>query len=202
MIRIGLTGGIGSGKSTVAALFAALGVPIIDTDQMARRVVQPGTSGLEQLIRALGPGIVTDEGALDRAALRRRIFSDPAEREAVEEILHPLIAQALEREAREIDAPYLILVIPLLIENRRFFSTGDGAIPIDRILVVDVPEQLQVRRVVERDQVPAAEVEAILRTQASREERLQRADDLILNDETGNLPQQVERLHRAYLALQ
>ncbi len=202
MIRIGLTGGIGSGKSTVAALFAALGVPIIDTDQMARRVVQPGTSGLEQLIRALGPGIVTDEGVLDRAALRRRIFSDPAEREAVEEILHPLIAQALEREAREIDAPYLILVIPLLIENRRFFSTGDGAIPIDRILVVDVPEQLQVRRVVERDQVPAAEVEAILRTQASREERLQRADDLILNDETGNLPQQVERLHRAYLALQ
>ncbi len=201
MIRIGLTGGIGSGKTTVAALFAALGVPVLDADQVARRVVEPGTSGLERLRRALGPGIVTDEGALDRAALRKRIFSDPEQREVVEQILHPMIAEELERQASEIDAPYLILVIPLLIEKRRFFTAVEGGHPIDRILVVDLPQQLQIRRVMERDQITATEVEAILGTQASREERLQRADDLILNGEINSLPQQVERLHREYLAL-
>lgn len=201
MIRIGLTGGIGSGKTTVAQLFAELGVPVLDADQVARTVVQPGTTGLRRLEHALGPEIVTGEGRLDRAALRKKIFADSKQREVVEQILHPMIAKELERKAEEFDAPYLILVIPLLIENRRFFTMEDGENPVDRTLVVDAPEQIQVRRVMERDQITATEVKAILKTQASREERLQRADDLILNDDTSSLPEQVERLHRHYLAL-
>lgn len=192
---IGLTGGIGSGKSTVGALFGELGVPVLDTDQVARELVRPGRPALQRIVEEFGPALVDPSGHLDRSALRRLVFADPARRRALEAILHPLIQARVEEWVSGVEASYCVLLVPLLLES----GWTDR---VDRIVVVDTPEALQVRRTIERDGLTAGDVEAIMRAQVSREQRLGRAHDVITNDrDMSNLRDQVERLHRAYLEL-
>ena len=195
MLRIGLTGGIGSGKSTVAALFAAHGVPIIDADAIAHEITLPGTAATTQILQTFGPDIADTSGGIDRQRLAQRIFNDRKERERLEEILHPLIRAEMQRRQTALTAPYCLLVIPLLYEA----SQRDL---VDRVLVVDVDESMQISRVAARDGRNEAEIRAILSTQADRAQRLSMADDCITN--SGNLAElqsQVEALHREYLAL-
>lgn len=194
-LRIGLTGGIASGKSTVAQRFLDLSIPVIDADVAARAVVAPGTPGLAQVIQRFGNGVVADNGELDRRALRDQIFSDPGARRGLEAILHPLIRADMERSAEKAVGPYLVMAIPLLIE-------GGSLERVDRILVVDVDEAVQLQRVMARDRCSLAEAEAILAAQAGRSPRLATADDVLLNIGTvTDLRQGVDRLHESYLRL-
>jgi dephospho-CoA kinase len=195
MLRIGLTGGIASGKSTVERLFAAHGVPIIDSDLIAREVVAPGTPGLAQVRARFGDGVLLADGSLDRRALRRLVFADPAARRDLEAIVHPLIRAAMAERSAAAGGAYQINVIPLLVEGGRRAT-------IDRVLVVDCPEALQIARVMRRDQVTEAEARAILTAQATRAERLAAADDVIVNDgDAIALQAQVDALHAKYLQL-
>lgn len=192
---IALTGGIGSGKSTVAERFAALGVPVIDADLLAREQVLPGTPGLQEIIRAFGPDMLSDSGVLDRDRLRQRIFQDPSARKRLESILHPRIRAEMQQRVREVTTPYVVLVIPLLIESNQ----TDLA---DRILVVDTPEALQIERVRHRDRQSIEQVRAALRSQCGRAERLAIADDVIVNDDTlEQLHRQTDELHYRYMSL-
>lgn len=196
MLRIGLTGGIASGKTTVARLFAALGIPVIDSDELAREVVAPGTAGLAAIRARFGPGVIQPDGSLDRRALRQIVFDDEAARRDLESITHPAIRALMDQRSRAAGGPYQILAIPLLVEG------GARRPGIDRILVVDCPEDLQVRRVMLRDRSTEAGARAVLAAQASRAARLAVADDVIGND--GDLPalrDQVEALDRRYRAL-
>jgi dephospho-CoA kinase len=194
-LRIGLTGGIASGKSTVAQRFAELGIPVVDADVAAREVVSPGTPGLARVIERFGPGVVAENGELDRSALRQLIFKDPGSRQDLEAILHPLIREAMERSAEAAAGPYVVMVIPLLVESGSRGRTG-------RILVVDVDEAVQLRRVQARDGGSLDQAHAILASQASRAARLAAADDVILNSGTvTDLRQAVDRLHEKYLLL-
>lgn len=191
---VALTGGIASGKSAVSQRFAELGAPVVDTDVIAREVVEPGSSGLAEIEREFGRDVM-DGDALDRAALRRRIFDDRAARARLERILHPRIAAEAERRIAALDAPYAVLVVPLLVETGLF---GDA----DRVLVVDVPESVQMQRLMDRDGVDRDDAEAALRAQADRRHRLARADDVIVN--TGSpdeLRAEVDRLDRIYREL-
>ena len=193
--RIALTGGIASGKSTVADLFAQLGVPVIDTDLISRQVVAPGKPALAEIVAAFGPGVLDAEGNLDRRRMRERIFSDPGARRRLESILHPAIRAELERQSAKAGGAYQLLVIPLLAEGGRRDH-------VDRVLVVDVPEALQLERLVGRDGVTADQARASLGAQATREARLAIADDVIRN--TGpvdELRAKVAALHQKYLAL-
>jgi len=191
-LRIGLTGGIASGKSTVSGLFAALGVPVIDTDQIAREVVAPGTALLGRLIGHFGAGVLTPAGELDRRALRERIFAQPSERAALEALMHPAIMAELGRRAHRAGGSYQILAIPLLVEH-------DLKTEVDRVLLVDCSEELQLRRVQIRDGVTRAQAQAVLAAQASRAARLAVADDVIVNEgDLGQLRGQVETLHIRY----
>ncbi len=193
MLKIGLTGGIGSGKSTVARLFERLGVEVIDADRIARELVEPGCPALEAIEDAFGPEILKPSGQLDRAKLRQKIFSDPKARKALETILHPRIFADMSLRADLCQAPYCILAIPLLVE------TG-AQDQVDRVLVVDCPEQLQIERIKLRDRLPEDLIRQILASQASRQERLAVADEVIVNaEDLSKLEQQVEELHRFYL---
>lgn len=195
MLTIALTGGIGSGKSTVADRFARLGVPVLDADALARALTAPGEPALEEIRAAFGAKVIQPDGGLDRAALRRVVFADETARRRLEAILHPLIRARMLAWLGEVRAPYAVLVIPLL------FETGQTDLA-DRILVVDLPEEEQVRRVQTRSGLDEAEIRRILATQAARAERLAGADDRI--DNSGGLAAleaQVERLHRFYLGL-
>jgi dephospho-CoA kinase len=195
LLRIGLTGGIASGKSTVADLFGALEVPVIDTDKIAREVVEPGQPPLEKLVERFGTGILTPDGHLDRPKLREIVFSDPKARADLEALTHPAIGSAVEAMAAAAGGPYQILVIPLLVEK------GLGK-RLDRVLVVDCPETLQLQRLQARDGSSPAQAQAILDAQASRTARLKAADDVIRNEsDVAALRQQVEALHRRYLEL-
>ena len=192
MLRIGLTGGIASGKSTVAELFAARGVTVLDTDRIAREVVEPGQPALAALVQALGSDILDRDDRLDRALLRRRIFADDAARRTVEGILHPAILEELGRQSVAAPGPYQILVIPLLVE-------GDRAGLFDRVLVVDCPEELQIERLMSRDGETREGALGMLAAQVSRRERLAAADDVIVNDgPVGELESQVAGLDRKY----
>ncbi|MES2820531.1 MAG: dephospho-CoA kinase [Pseudomonadota bacterium] len=192
---LGLTGGIGSGKSAAAQHFSDLGVHTVDADHAARWVVEPGQPALLRIAEHFGPELLLPDGRLDRAALRVRIFQDPAQRRWLEALLHPLINQALLENLSRAESPYAVLVSPLLIESGQRHLT-------QRLLVVDTPEQVQVQRTLQRDQVTEEQVQAILKTQASREERLRHADDVLLNDRGLDwLRVEVERLHRFYLTL-
>lgn len=175
---VALTGGVASGKTAVSDRFAALGVPVVDTDVLAREVVAPGSPGLAEVEAAFGPGVVRADGALDRAALRRTIFDDPAARDRLEAILHPRIAEEARRQLAALAAPYAILVVPLLVESGLFNDA-------DRMLVVDVPEEVQIQRLIERDGSTRDQARAMLDAQASRDQRLALADDVIEN--TGTL---------------
>jgi dephospho-CoA kinase len=194
-LRIGLTGGIASGKSTVAQRFTDLGVPVIDADVAARAVVASGTLGLARVIERFGPGVLAQNGELDRRALRDLIFSNPVARRDLEIILHPLIRGDMERSADQAVGPYIVMAIPLLIE-------GGPSDRVDRILVVDVDEAVQLQRVMERDGCTSEQAHAILASQASRSARLAAADDVLQNAGTvTDLRQAVDRLHERYLRL-
>lgn len=193
--RVGLTGGIASGKSTVAKFFGALGVPIIDTDQLARDVVEPGQPPLERLVERFGRSILTDDGHLDRPALRAIVFSDPKARADLEALTHPAIGAAVEARSAEAGGIYQILVIPLLVEK----NLGSQ---LDRVLVVDCDEALQIRRVQARDGATVEQARAILNAQVSRSTRLKAAHDVLSNEgDMSGVRDQVEALHARYLKL-
>jgi dephospho-CoA kinase len=193
--RVGLTGGIASGKSTVAGLFAAHGVPVIDTDLIAREVIAPGTPGLEAVVAAFGANVLLPDGTLDRRRLRDLAFDTPERRQQLESILHPRIRERMEALCASSGGPYQILVIPLLIE------TGLES-RVDRVLVVDCSERIQRDRLRVRDGESTAGASRLLAAQADRATRLRRADDVVLN--TGSrdeLQQPVQALHAKYLRL-
>ena len=191
-MHIGLTGGIASGKSTVSGLFAALGVPVIDTDQIARELVASGTPLLARLIERFGAQLLTPAGELDRRALRERIFAEATDRAALEALMHPAIMAELRRRAQVAAGAYQIWVIPLLVEH-------DLGATVDRVLLVDCDEELQLRRVQVRDAVTLAQARAVLAAQATRAARLAAADDVIVNEgDLERLREQVETLHTRY----
>jgi dephospho-CoA kinase len=193
---VGLTGGIGSGKSTVADLFAAEGIAVVDTDRIAHALTGAGGAALPALVAAFGAGILDAAGALDRAAMRRLAFADPDARTRLEGILHPLIRAESARQCAGAASPYVVLAVPLLVES------GDYRARCDRVLVVDCPEALQIERVMARSRLTAEEVRAIMATQATRAQRLAAADDVLDNGgERAGLPAGVAGLHRRYLAL-
>ena len=194
-LRIGLTGGIASGKSTVAGMFAAHGVPIIDTDLIAREVVQPGQPALDDIRHEFGDHVIAEDGSLDRAEMRRIVFSDEEARKRLEAITHPRIGEATRSQADAADGAYQIIVVPLLVTSalREY---------VDRILVVDCDEDTQIRRLIERDSEAEGQARRMLAAQATREERLAIADDVISNMEGIEATQrQVDDLHRSYLRL-
>ena len=193
--RVGLTGGIASGKSTAAKFFGALGVPILDSDQVARDVVEPGQPPLERLVERFGRKILTPDGHLDRPALRDIVFADPKARADLEALTHPAIGAAMEARSAAAGGPYQILVIPLLVEKNL-------AAHVDRVLVVDCDEELQIRRLRDRDGSTPEQVQAVLRAQAPRAARLKAADDVIHNDsDMSAVRDQVAALHARYLDL-
>jgi dephospho-CoA kinase len=195
-LRIGLTGGIASGKSTVTQRFAELGVPVIDADVASRIVVEPGTAGLAQVVARFGAGVLDERGRLDRRALRDLIFKDASLRQALDAILHPLIRAEMEREGAQAKAPYVVMAIPLLVEG------GNAGKQVDRVLVVDADETLQIQRLQARDGSSQEQARAILSSQASRTARLAVADDVLLNaGSVAELRQAVDRLHEKYLQL-
>lgn len=195
MFKVGLTGGIGSGKSAASAAFAELGAGVVDTDLLSRELVEPGQPALAEILEAFGAGVLDTAGRLDRKALGARIFGDPAARRRLEALLHPRIRAEMLARAEAADAPYVICVIPLLIE------AGQQDL-VDRVLVIDVPEALQRSRVGARDGHEAAHVERILAAQVDRATRLSHADDVIRNDGTlESLRAAVAALHQKYLAI-
>jgi dephospho-CoA kinase len=198
--RIALTGGIASGKTTVSQLFGALGVPVIDADQLARDVVAPGTALLAQVLDTFGRELSRPDGSLDRAALRRMIFSDDGKRRQLEALLHPAIRARREILAAAAGGPYQIHVIPLLVESGAGGSRAGGQ--FDRVLVVDCPQALQLARLQARDGCDEQQARTMLGAQASREARLAAADDVIVNDGSADdLAPKVAALHQQYQAL-
>lgn len=192
---VGLTGGIGSGKTTVANLFAAEGITLVDADIVAREVVAPGSKGLEAIVTHFGAEILTPEGELDRAKLRQRIFSHPEEREWLNQLLHPMIRQEMLAQVEKATSAYVIMVVPLLFEN------GLDRL-VNRTLVVDISPELQINRTVKRDNVDAYQVNNIISSQCSRSEKLARADDIIDNQgEISTLKREVLALHQRFLQL-
>lgn len=194
-LRIGLTGGIASGKSTVADFFAELGAPVIDTDAIAHEVTAAGAPALAEIRDAFGGEVFNDDGSLDRKAMRKLVFADAGKREQLERILHPRIREATFEKARAVTYPYVIVVVPLLVESpiKEFF---------DRILVVDCSEAVQLERLMARDTESETQARSMIAAQASREQRLAIADDIVKND--GSLADtrtRVEALHGRYLQM-
>lgn len=193
---VGLTGGVAAGKSAVARRFEARGVPVHDADVAARVVVEPGSEGLAEIVDTFGVQVLDAQGRLDRAGMRRRVFSDRAAKHQLEAIIHPRVREWLRQRALAETAPYCLIAIPLLAENIADYRW------LDRILLVDVPEAVQLERLIARDDVDRLLAERMLEQQASRFERLALADDVI--DNSGSeaaLDAHVEALHRRYLAL-
>ncbi|MBZ5487942.1 dephospho-CoA kinase [Halomonas aquamarina] len=191
---IGLTGGIGSGKSTVASAFEALGAGFVDADHVAREIVQPGEPALALIIDHFGANFMRPDGTLDRPALRERVFQDPAQRRWLESVTHPRIRERLMARLTDLSrqAPYVLLVSPLL------FESGQDAL-VERTLVVDVPAEIQLSRTLARDGVSEEQIHAILAAQLPREQRLAKADDVIDNSQDqAHMRRQVERLDRYY----
>ena len=193
MFIVGLTGGIGSGKSTVADAFNALGVDIIDADIIARDVVKPGQQAYEKIKNHFGASILNEDQTLNRKALRERVFKNQQDKQWLEQCLHPIIRNEIKRQCYASTTPYCIAVIPLLIESGRYEY-------INRICVVDATPKLQMQRAMQRDAQTQEQIEAIIASQATREQRLEKADDVI--DNTGSLTsltQQVQHMHHFYL---
>jgi dephospho-CoA kinase len=191
--RVGLTGGIASGKTTVANLFAALGVTIVDTDLLAREVVEPGSALLAEIAAHFGAGILSDDGSLDRRALRERVFADASERRWLEERTHPAIRALTDARCEAAPGPYCIVAIPLLVETQ-----GQGR--FNRVLVVDCEPETQLARLMARDGITRDTAGKMLAAQVPRDARLAVADDVIRNEgDVAGLRDQVERLHREYV---
>ncbi|MDE0310445.1 MAG: dephospho-CoA kinase [Acidiferrobacterales bacterium] len=195
MLTVGITGGIGSGKSAAADRFAELGVPVIDADVIARQIVEPGRPACSKVIETFGAEFAAADGGLDRGKLRKLVFSDSGKITRLEDILHPEIHAEILRRLSDLSAPYAVVVIPLLAESKRSY-------PLDRVLVIDAPSQLQISRVSDRDGETAQEVEKIISLQATRKDRLRVADDVISNTGTRqSLTSAVDELHSKYLAI-
>lgn len=195
VFTVALTGGIASGKTLISNSFKALGVPVIDTDIIARQIVEPGQPALQEIKDSFGPGFIDDHGRLKRAGMRDLIFSDSAARNKLESILHPIIRQRVTSEILKVVSDYCILVIPLLTE-------GGGYPDVDRVLLVDVDRETQISRLMSRDNSTRQQAEKAVQSQASRAQRIKIADDILLND--GSLQQvqtEVSRLHRKYKQL-
>ncbi|CNE69851.1 dephospho-CoA kinase [Yersinia nurmii] len=192
---VALTGGIGSGKSTVANAFADLGVPLVDADIIARQIVEPGMPALNEIKARYGYTILLADGSLNRAKLREKIFSDPMEKNWLNALLHPLIQQETQRQLAAAKAPYVLWVVPLLVENNLSHRA-------DRVLVVDVTPEIQLRRTMARDGISRQQAEHILASQATRQQRLVCADDIIDNSgDPSTIPPLVASLHHRYLRL-
>lgn len=195
MLRIGLTGGIGSGKSTVAAMFARRGVPVIDADEIARELSAAGTPAYQEIIAAFGQTALAADGELDRARLRALVFDDRAARERLETILHPRVRAEIATRLQRVQAPYCVVVVPLLLE------AGQRDL-VDRVLVVDLEEALQIERVAARSRLSAPQIRKIIAAQLPRETRLRFADDILVNaGDLAALETKVGTLHHQYLAL-
>lgn len=193
---VGLTGGIGSGKSAVSSLFESLGAAVVDTDVIAHELTAPGGAAIESIRNAFGDEVIDARGALDRAAMRRKVFADASAKARLEAILHPMIRAEADRRSAAARAPYVVLVVPLLVESGGYRSR------VRRVAVVDCPEEVQVARVMTRSGLSAEEARAIMSAQASREQRLAVADDVIDNGgDLAALRPQVEALHRRYLEM-
>ena len=193
MLRIGLTGGIGSGKTAASDHFARLGAEVIDTDLLSRELVEPGQAALKEIVDSFGAQVLTGDGHLDRARLGELVFGNPEARQQLEAILHPRIREAMLLRAEQSRAPYVVFVIPLL------FETGQQAL-VDRVLLIDVPEDLQRARVAERDQLDDARITRIMSAQTDRETRRSNADDIVCNDgDIASLHAEIEKLHRKYM---
>ncbi|MGE6168762.1 dephospho-CoA kinase [Aeromonas media] len=195
MYVVAITGGIGSGKTTIANQFAALGIEVVDADLIAREVVAPGTPALAAIVNHFGPEILTEQGLLDRRVLRERIFSDPAAKSWLNALLHPIIRSEMLRQCAAVSSPYCLLVVPLLVENRLTELA-------DRVLVIDVDEATQIERTCRRDGVSREQAQAILASQANRSERLAMADDVLDNQSgtTETIRERILALHETYLA--
>lgn len=195
VLKIGLTGGIGSGKSTACEIFSEFGVPVIDADIIAHSLVEPGMPALQAIINEFGEDIVSKDGRLDRKKLRDQIFTNESDRKKLENILHPAIFNEITHEIEGLDSKYCIIALPLLLE------TGASNI-IDRILVIDLPRELQISRALIRDNVSKSDIEAIMHSQISPEDRLAVADDIVNNDgDIDNLRRQICHLHRFYTSI-
>ncbi|MEY3666343.1 MAG: hypothetical protein RLZZ153_2525, partial [Pseudomonadota bacterium] len=195
-LLIGLTGGIGSGKTTVANLFAARGVALVDTDLIAHALTGPGGAAMPAIAKAFGDAVLAPDGRLDRAAMRALVFADPDARARLEAILHPMIRAQAASELEQAQGLYAMLVVPLLVESGAWLDR------LDRLLVVDCPTEVQIDRVMKRSALSREQVLAIMAAQASREARLQAADDIVDNRDTPDaLPDQVDALHAVYSAL-
>jgi len=195
VLKIGLTGGIGSGKSTACEIFSGFGVPVIDADIIAHNLVKPGMPVLKAIINEFGKEIVTKDGSLNRKKLRDLVFMNETDRKNLENILHPAIFNEIAHEIEGLVSKYCIIALPLLLE------TGASNI-IDRILVIDLPRELQISRALIRDNVSKSDIEAIMHTQISPEDRLAVADDIVKNDgDIDNLRRQICDLHRFYTSI-
>jgi dephospho-CoA kinase len=195
MLKIGLTGGIASGKTTISRLFSERGIHIIDADEVSRSLVEPGKPALHAIAETLGQDLIDIDGTLNRERLRRRVFNAPQERQQLENILHPLIYSAMADAIQTIDGPYCIMAIPLLIETRQ-----KGF--VDRILLIDCPVELQKQRLAQRSDMEPSLIDKIIASQATREQRRASADDIIDNIGDFNvLKTEVERLDRLYKGL-
>ncbi len=193
VLRIALTGGIGSGKSTVADKFQDLGAPIIDSDVISREIVKPGTACLNTIVNEFGSELLTSKGTLDRHKLRKIIFNDETTKKKLEDILHPVIYQEIEDQISRINYPYCLIVIPLLVETQAMHR-------FDRILVVDTAKDLQIKRATSRDKSSVQIIEKIINSQASRNQRLKYADDIIDNNvNIEELNGAILKLHKRYL---
>lgn len=196
MLVVGLTGGIAAGKSTATAFFQERGVPVIDADEVARDVVAPGTPGLAAVVAAFGSQILQADGTLDRRRLREVVFAEPAERRRLEAILHPLIQAEIRARLQQVRGPYCILAVPLLIESAALRAL------VHRVLVIDVPVEVQLARLMQRDGMSAEQCQAMLAAQASRARRLEAADDVVDNaTDIVALTHQLESVHTRYLEL-
>jgi dephospho-CoA kinase len=195
MLKVGLTGGIGCGKTTVARVFAQLNIPVIDADEIAHRLVAIGQPALSQIQQEFGADILNPDGSLNRKKLRELIFSDLKQKHKLESILHPLVYQAIQAELKQLNAPYCIICIPLLFETNMCHF-------VDRILVVDCSVETQIERVRCRDHLTVERIQSIINSQASRAFRKKNANDLIENSGTNDkLAEQVKKLHNLYLSL-
>lgn len=193
MLKIGLTGGIGSGKTAASDHFATLGAEVIDTDLLSRELVAPGQPALQAIAEAFGKDILHSDGTLNRGSLRDRVFADSSARQTLENILHPRIRTEMLARAQRSNAPYVVFVIPLLLE------TGQQHL-VDRILLIDVPEAIQRQRVAARDRLSDAQITQILTAQSDRATRLRHADDIVVNDgDLAQLQENIQQLHRKYL---
>lgn len=195
MFVVGVTGGIGSGKTAATDHFQSLGITIVDADLASRVIVEPGREALIRILEHFGPEVIAADGTLDRRALRKIVFNNPDERKWLEQLTHPLIGQEIVRQIQASQSPYTILASPLLLES------GQSQLA-QRVLLIDVPEALQIERTTKRDDTTEEGVKAIMKAQMSRDDRRARADDIIVNDQDlAYLQQEVEKLHQRYLEM-